>query len=565
MADTIEAFIEALETFRLLEPRHLGVLTRDLLPRGLGFDAVCEDLMRRGWLTPYQVQQVRAGGGRDLVLEPYRLLSPLGRGGMGQVYRARQRHMDRIVALKVIRHQSRTDPRLVERFRREIQAVGRLDHPNVVRALHADEVDGTLFLVMEHVEGVTLAELVVDVGPLAPGQASDYIRQACLGLRHAHEQGLVHRDIKPSNLLLSSKDGAVKLLDLGLARLSSWDRGDAKGSALTQIGIALGTMDYIAPEQAIDPGRADTRSDIYSLGCTFYHLLAGQPPFPQGNWLQKGCLHLECDPRPIESLRPDLPPGLTQVIRTLMAKRPDDRYQGTAEVAAALEPFCRGAGAGPRPPEHHGSSASTILPPAPVAAPLGPEGPGPALVPVGTEEPGGAAASIKRGKSHFNEGRYLGAIADFDAAIRREPDNAQAYFIRGYAYAKMGAPDRAIADFDAALRLDANLALAHYRRGNAYFSRGEHDRAIADFDAALRLEPGSARTYNNRGYAYAAQGDYAHAIADYTEAIRLHPGHAEAYFNRGFAFRSRGKLRRAIADYSEAIRLDPSHVRAYND
>jgi tetratricopeptide (TPR) repeat protein/tRNA A-37 threonylcarbamoyl transferase component Bud32 len=563
MADSIAAFVEALETYRLLEPEQQGALTRDLLTRSSGLDAVTEELVRRDWLTPYQVDQTLAGRCGDLVLEPYLLLSPLGHGGMGQVFKARQRHMNRVVALKVIRHHSRSDPRSVQRFRREIQAVGRLDHRNVVRALHADEVNGTLFLVMEYVEGVTLADLVADVGPLAAAQASDYIRQVCLGLQHAHDQGLVHRDIKPSNLLLATKDAVVKILDLGLARLGPLVQGDATGSELTQIGSALGTMDYIAPEQALDPGRADTRSDIYSLGCTFYHLLAGQPPFPQGNWLQKGCLHNECEPRAIEALRPDLPPGLAQVVRTLMAKRPDDRYQGPAAVAAALEPFCRGIGA--QVPEYRGSSASTILPPLLPAEPIGAERTGPNGDRAPADEPASAAASIKRARSHFNHGRYVRAIADFAEAIRLEPDNAQAYYMRGYAYGKMGLPDRAIADLDAALRLDPNLAWAHCRRGNAYHARGEYDRAIADFDAALRLDPGHAQAYNNRGYAHATKGDYERAIADYTEAIRLHPGHARAYCNRGFAFHARGQHRRAIADYSEVIRLEPNNSRAYNN
>ena len=193
---------------------------------------------------------------------------------------------------------------------------------------------------MEYVEGTDLARLLKERGPLPVAQACDYARQAALGLQHAHERGLVHRDIKPSNLLVTTKGAQVKVLDLGLARLDLIG-GRAPETQLTEVGAVMGTPDYIAPEQALDTRQADQRADIYSLGCTLYHLLTGQPPFPDGTLAQKLLRHQQTDPAPVESLRADLPAGLALVVRKMMAKHPRDRYQTAGEVAGALELFAR--------------------------------------------------------------------------------------------------------------------------------------------------------------------------------------------------------------------------------
>jgi eukaryotic-like serine/threonine-protein kinase len=206
----------------------------------------------------------------------YRVQTLLGRGGMGAVYRAEHRLMERTVALKVISRELMDRPAVVERFRREVKAASRLTHPNIVQAYDAEQAGDTHFLVMECVEGTTLARLVAERGPLPAAEACDYVRQAGEGLQHAYEHGMVHRDIKPHNLMVTAA-GRVKILDFGLARLGS-EIGPA--DAVTASGMVLGTADYIAPEQADDPHAADTRADVYSLGCTLYFLLTGHPPFP---------------------------------------------------------------------------------------------------------------------------------------------------------------------------------------------------------------------------------------------------------------------------------------------
>ncbi|HKB39409.1 MAG TPA: serine/threonine-protein kinase, partial [Gemmataceae bacterium] len=188
----------------------------------------------------------------------------------------------------------------------------------------------SLFLVMEYVAGRNLARLVRDQGALPVGRACDYVRQAALGLQHALERGLVHRDVKPSNLLLTASTNVVKVLDLGLASLVG---------AVPAGVLSGGTPDYVAPEQAFNTGRADTRADVYALGCTLYHLLTGHPPFPGGGWEEKLLRHRDEEPWPVERLRPELPRGLGEVVRTMMAKPLADRFPTPGIVAGVLAPF----------------------------------------------------------------------------------------------------------------------------------------------------------------------------------------------------------------------------------
>ncbi len=261
----------------------------------------------------------------------YEIRGLLGAGGMGAVYRARHKLMDREVALKVVKAQLVEKPGRVERFHREVQAAARLIHPNIVTAFDAEQVGDTHFLVMEFVPGQSLAQVIQERGRLPVALACEYVRQAAVGLQHAYKQGMVHRDIKPANLMVTNS-GRVKILDFGLARLAS----ELPGDGATQEGYVLGTPDYIAPEQAEDSRQADIRADIYSLGCTLYHLLTGEPPFPTGTFLQKIKAHQTQAPRPLRELCPDLPAGLVAVVERMMAKDPVQRYQTPAEVAQAL-------------------------------------------------------------------------------------------------------------------------------------------------------------------------------------------------------------------------------------
>jgi WD40 repeat protein len=262
----------------------------------------------------------------------YRVKALLGAGGMGAVYRAEHRLMERPVALKVIHADLLKDPVLVRRFRSEVKAAARLAHPNIVAAYDAEQAGGVHFLVMEFVEGVTLARVVARRGPLPAGAACDYARQAALGLQHAHEKGMVHRDVKPQNLMLTPA-GQVKVLDFGLARLAR--RTNLR--RLTEVGEVMGTPDYIAPEQATDSSRVDIRADVYSLGCTLFFLITGRPPFPDGSVEDKLHAHLRQPPPPLTGV----PAPLARVVERMLAKSPGQRYQTPAEVAQALAPFAQ--------------------------------------------------------------------------------------------------------------------------------------------------------------------------------------------------------------------------------
>jgi serine/threonine-protein kinase len=265
----------------------------------------------------------------------YRLLSLLGRGGMGEVYLAHDTRLDRRVALKLLPPHSVGDPAAVARFRREALALARLSHPAIVQVHDADEDAGRHFLVMEHVEGDSLAAALRQYGALPPAWAAECARQAALGLQHAHERGLVHRDVKPSNLLVTA-EGQVKVLDLGLARFLQDQLGDP---ARTREGACLGTPDYAAPEQFRNARGVDERADQYGLGCTLYHLLTGRPPFPGSSLAEKERAHEEDDAPALEGLCPGVPPGLTAVVQRLMAKRPEDRFPSMRAAAEALAPF----------------------------------------------------------------------------------------------------------------------------------------------------------------------------------------------------------------------------------
>jgi WD40 repeat protein/tRNA A-37 threonylcarbamoyl transferase component Bud32 len=358
MAANVKALLfDRLRESGLLEAAQLEQLAKlpeakDADPRGLA-----KQVLRRGWLTRFQLNVVAQGKAAELSVGPYVLLDRLGEGGMGQVFKARHRHMHRVVALKVIRKDRLKSPEAVQRFYQEVQAAAHLSHPNIVLAYDADQAGNTHYLSMEFVDGHDLARTVKERGPLPVAVACDYVRQAALGLQHAHERGMVHRDIKPHNLLVaaappaergSPRWGVVKILDMGLARLQQ-GLGDQE-HGLTQTGAVIGTPDFLAPEQALNSRAADIRSDLYSLGCTLYFLLAGRAPFHADSLTQLLLKHQMEEPAPLEQLRPDVPPGVLAIVNALLAKRPEDRIQTPAELAAALEPFCGGeAGAVPAP------------------------------------------------------------------------------------------------------------------------------------------------------------------------------------------------------------------------
>jgi serine/threonine protein kinase/putative intracellular protease/amidase len=291
----------------------------------------------------------------------YEVIRELGAGGMGVVYKAEHRIMGRPVALKVMAPHLTAKPGAVERFRKEVRAAAQINHPNIVTAHDADEAGGLHFLVMEFVEGVSLDRFVAKKGPATVQLAAAFTRQAALGLQHAHEKGMVHRDIKPQNMMVTRK-GQVKVMDFGLARFVHTDDEDGAAGRtapggrlpfgagrpvadpLTNPNLLMGTPDYLSPEQAKNSHAVDSRSDIYSLGCTLFFLLVGKPPFAAApSLIDKLLAHTEQPPPDIRELRPDVPEGLAAVLDKMLAKKPDDRFDTAGDVAVALQPFVRAA------------------------------------------------------------------------------------------------------------------------------------------------------------------------------------------------------------------------------
>ncbi len=281
-----------------------------------------------------------AGGLRGRRLAHYELIEPIGVGGMAAVLRARDTQLDREVALKILPPETAADPENVRRFHQEARSAAKLDHETIARVFFCGEDQGLHFIAFEFVDGENLRTILEKRGRLPAAEAVTYVLQVAGGLAHAAGRGVVHRDIKPSNIIVSP-GGRAKLVDMGLARSLEPTHDDG----LTQSGVTLGTFDYISPEQALEPREADARSDIYSLGCTFYHALTGEPPVPEGTAARKLHHHHHVKPPDPRQFVPDLPDSVVTVLGRMMAKRPADRYQTPGHLVQDLQAVARELGA----------------------------------------------------------------------------------------------------------------------------------------------------------------------------------------------------------------------------
>lgn len=310
-------------------------------------DSAAQHLIRAGRLTSFQAAAVCEGHHKGLVIGNYEICDRLGAGGMGTVYKARHRRMRRIVAIKILSREVAKSETFIKRFQREVEAVARLNHPNIVAAYDADEAEVGHFLVMEFVNGQDLASIVRDNGPMPLPEAIVCIIQAANALEYAHGQNIIHRDIKPANLL-RDKTGTVKVADLGLARFEeARDTIAEETSPLTQAGTIMGTVDYMSPEQALGLADVDHRADIYSLGCTLYFLLIGKAPFAGSSVMATLMRHREAPIPVVAASCSECPPELDAVIRRMLAKQPDVRFQSMAEVVKALEAVGASIGTSP--------------------------------------------------------------------------------------------------------------------------------------------------------------------------------------------------------------------------
>jgi eukaryotic-like serine/threonine-protein kinase len=301
-----------------------------------------EFLVERGALTHFQVTKLKQGTFQGLALGPYRILSPLGRGGMGTVYLAHDTRKPEgkhgLVALKVLPpKRAREEDRTLARFIREMDLAQRVSHPHLTKTYEAGDLGGVHYIAMEYIRGQSLRKLIGDRGPVSVPRAARLFSEVADGLQSAHELGLVHRDLKPSNIMVTP-NGHAKVLDMGLALAVDEELPTDKKIVGGQ-GYVVGTMDYIAPEQVDDPSKVDARADLYGLGCSIYYALAGQPPFPGGTSLEKMKLHRTTYADPLSDFNPTVPAEFSRIVERLMEKNPADRYKSAAAVRDALRPW----------------------------------------------------------------------------------------------------------------------------------------------------------------------------------------------------------------------------------
>jgi serine/threonine protein kinase len=332
---TADSFLQSIVKSGLLNQPELDT-TVQTLPEANRSDprTLANFLVERGKLSAFQAQKLLKGASGGLILGPYEILAPIGRGGMGTVYLGRNRHTKQLLALKILPpRKAREEERMLARFQREMEISQRVSHPHVALVFETGNTQGVHYIAMEFIPGKTLYRHVCDHGPLIVSRAASMFAEVASGLDHAHRQGVIHRDLKPSNIMITP-NGHAKILDLGLALIEGEvsDAVEITGGR----GYIVGSMDYIAPEQTRDAFKVDTRADIYGLGCTLFFALTGQPPFPGGTSKEKMQRHRKEAPPSLVKINPKVPADFAQVVDRMMAKDADSRFPTAKSVHAAL-------------------------------------------------------------------------------------------------------------------------------------------------------------------------------------------------------------------------------------
>ena len=537
-------------------------------------------------------------------LGPYEILGPLGAGGMGQVWKARDTRLDREVAIKIIAHDKSEDATLQSRFEREARALSALNHPNIVAVYDVGEHEGGRYIVSELVRGESLRQ-VLSRGPLPADRLIPLATQIANALAAAHSAGIVHRDLKPENIMITG-EGNVKILDFGLARRTRLQSRPSESTVTqttaTQPGMVMGTAGYMSPEQ-ICGEEIDGRSDIFSMGVVLYEMASGARAFHGRSSIEMMSAVLKDDPTKLHTRVSGV---LDRIIWRCLQKDPAKRFQNAAELNSALEAlggraqrsgvrlsWVAGAAAviaiaaggylqfGRKPavaPSPAAKAAvvpqAAVPPPAPPAMTAAPEVTTPKPAPSKPHAEKKAAVSpandasyeqaYERGMVLLSQRRWQQAADELSEAIRLKPDSGMAYLGRcRVGMARQDYPP-AIADCSEAARLVPNSPEAYHERGNAYLLTLQFDHAVEDMNAAIKLgDSDLALAHSIRGRAHIGLKEFGAAIADLDEAIRLNPQMPHFYVFRGIALNARSEFRKAIADFDEALRLQPNLPMAY--
>jgi tetratricopeptide (TPR) repeat protein len=552
--------------------------------------------------------------GPGSVLGPYEVREPLGAGGMGEVWKARDTRLERDVAIKVITHDKADDTMLQSRFGREAKTLSALNHPNIVCVYDVGEQSGAHYIVSELVRGESLRKFV-SAGPLPYDRLLNLAGQTARALKAAHAAGIVHRDLKPENIMVTADD-TVKILDFGLARHVRQAGASAENSLTqtiaTQPGMVMGTAGYMSPEQ-ICGEEVDGRSDIFSFGVILYEMATGNRAFRGRNSIEMMSAVLKDEPRQLPA---QAPAALNRVIQRCLEKDPAKRFQTADELSSAIESLHAGPAksGGTARWVGKGISAAGILlaagiywqmtrkpAPQPVPVPAAVAAPPTAAVttpptPVPAAPPAPAAAepvkeppaprpkvqpapkkdavpkvdeaayqqAFEQGMLLLSKHRWPKAVESLTEAIRLKPDSAPAYLGRCHAFNAQEQYQKAIDDCTVVVQRQADSADAYHERGVAYFFTDQYDHVVQDMNAAIRLnDPNMAMAYSFRGRAHSNLKEWGAAIPDFDEAIRLKSDMPHFYLFRGMAHNARSEYRKAIEDFDHALSIQPNMPLVY--
>jgi serine/threonine protein kinase len=429
----------------------------------------------------------------------YQLIRKLGAGGMGVVFEAIQEDLDRRVALKVMPQALMLDPEYLHRFKQEAKSAAALNHPNIVTVFEAGSDRGFYFFSMEFVDGASLQQMQSANGRLPVAEATRYMIHAAQGLEHAWEHGIIHRDIKPANLMVNKK-GILKIADFGLAK-------NPAGSVMTQTSKSMGSPYYLSPEQWSNARSADARSDIYSLGATYYHLLTGRPPFDGETPLDVITKSISQPLAPLRSINPRVPRQVASVAEKMLARKPQDRYQDAEELLAALEAI--------RTAEEDGALALT------------------------------PSDYLEKTNALYAKNQYAEALELIREGIAIHGANFEFLNQEGIYLSDMGRHADALHIFDLALQMNPHYVNLWANRGRTLRAMGRHLEALKCYDRAIACDPTKATPWHNKGNCLSELERNEEALACYEKAARLEPNHEWNAIHRRSVEEMKAKLGRS--------------------